>query len=38
MHREEIMKVLPHRDSMLLLDDVENKDGDALGHYTVRGD
>ena len=38
MHREEIMKVLPHRDSMLLLDDVENKDGVALGHYTVRGD
>lgn len=23
---------------MLLLDDVENKDGVALGHYTVRGD
>lgn len=38
MNREEIMKVLPHRDSMLLLDDVENKDGVALGHYTVRGD
>ena len=23
---------------MLLLDEVENKDGNAVGHYTVRGD
>ena len=23
---------------MLLLDDVENKEGTAIGHYTVRGD
>lgn len=38
MNREEIMNILPHRDRMLLLDDVENQDGTAVGHYTVRGD
>ena len=38
MNREEIMTILPHRDNMLLLDDVENRDGTAVGHYTVRGD
>lgn len=38
MNREEIMTILPHRDNMLLLDDVECKDGIAVGHYTVRGD
>lgn len=38
MNREEIMNLLPHRDPMLLLDDVENKEGTAIGHYTVRGD
>ena len=38
MNREDIMKILPHRDRMLLLDDVENRDGTAIGHYTVRGD
>lgn len=38
MNREEIKGVLPHRDKMLLLDDVENKDGIAIGHYLVRGD
>lgn len=38
MNREEIMKILPHRENMLLLDEVENKDGTAIGHYTVRGD
>ncbi len=38
MNRDEIMKILPHRDSMLLLDDAEEKDGMAVGHYTVRGD
>ena len=38
MNREEIMAILPHRDNMLLLDDVENKEGTAIGHYTVRGD
>lgn len=38
MNKEEIMKILPHRDHMLLLDDVEKKDGTAIGHYTIRGD
>ena len=38
MNREEIMTILPHRDNMLLLDDVERKDGIAVGYYTVRGD
>ena len=38
MNKEEIMKILPHRDHMLLLDKVENKDETAIGHYTVRGD
>ena len=38
MNKEEIMKILPHRDNMLLLDDAENKDGIAIGHYTVLGD
>lgn len=38
MKREEIMTILPHRDPMLLLDEVENQDGVAIGHYKVRGD
>lgn len=38
MNREEIMKVLPHRDDMLLLDELESKDGQAIGRYFVRGD
>ena len=38
MNREEIMQILPHRDNMQLLDDVEEKDGYATGHYTIRGD
>ncbi len=38
MKRNEIMHILPHRDSMLLLDDAEEKDGAAIGHYTIRGD
>ena len=38
MNRDEIMQVLPHRDDMLLLDDVEDRDGTAVGHYFVRGD
>lgn len=32
------MNILPHRDDMLLIDDVENVDGVAIGHYHVRGD
>lgn len=38
MNRSEIMEILPHRDHMLLLDEAENRDGAALGRYTVRGD
>lgn len=38
MNREDIMKVIPHRDNMLLLDEVENNAGEAIGHYYVRGD
>lgn len=38
MNREEIKNILPHRENMLLLDDVENREGTAVGHYTVRGD
>lgn len=38
MQREEIKNILPHREPMLLLDDVEDRDGIAIGHYHVRGD
>ncbi len=38
MQREEIKNILPHREDMLLLDDVEKQDSTAIGHYTVRGD
>ena len=38
MNKDEIMKILPHRDNMLLLDDAEEFGGEAVAHYTVRGD
>ncbi len=38
MDRKEIEKIIPHRASMLLLDEVETKDGEAIGKYRVRGD
>lgn len=38
MDRNEIMRILPHREAMLLLDDVAEIDGTAVGHYHVRGD
>lgn len=38
MNTEDIKKILPHRDNMLLLNDVERKEDTAVGHYTVRGD
>lgn len=38
MNKEEIKQILPHREPMLLLDEVEEADGTAIGHYTVRGD
>ena len=38
MNREEIEKILPHRAPMLLLDEAELIQEEALGKYTVRGD
>lgn len=38
MNREELMKILPHRDSMLLLDECELIDGKAHGKKLIRGD
>lgn len=38
MLREEIKKIIPHREPMLLIDEVELKDGVSTGKYTVRGD
>ena len=39
MNRDEIKTFLPHREPMLLLDEVEtDPEGNALGRYTVRGD
>ena len=38
MNREAIMAILPHRDHMLLIDDVADENGTAVGHYHVRGD
>lgn len=38
MNREELMQILPHREHMLLLDDAVSADGEAVGHYHVRGD
>jgi 3-hydroxyacyl-[acyl-carrier-protein] dehydratase len=38
MNKEEIMRILPHRDNMLLLDEAQVIDGVAWGKYDVRGD
>ena len=38
MNKQELMHILPHREDMLLLDDAVCTDGEAVGHYTVRGD
>lgn len=38
MNREEIMKILPHRDAMLLVDEAEVVDGAARGKCFIRGD
>ena len=38
MNREEIMRILPHRDSMLLLDEAWRDEGGAAhGRYTAKG-
>ena len=39
MNKEEIKKVLPHREPMLLVEEAEvNSEGEAKGRYSVRGD
>ena len=39
MNRDEIKHILPHREPMLLIDEVNlNEDGSATGYYRVRGD
>lgn len=38
MNKEEIKKILPHRDNMLLLDEVELIDGIACGKKKITGD
>ena len=38
MERKEIKEILPHREPMLLLDEVTLKEGISTGKYTVRGD
>ena len=38
MNREEIQAILPHRDDMLLLDEVQRDGEYACGRYHVRGD
>ena len=38
MDRAQLKEILPHREPMLLLDDAENRDGTAVGHYLVKGD
>ena len=38
MNREEIKKILPHREPMLLIDEVTLEGNIAVGRYTVRGD
>lgn len=38
MNKEEIKKLLPHREPMLLLDEVELIDGRAHGKCHIRGD
>ena len=38
MNREELMRILPHRDDMLLLDEAEVIDGCAHGKRLIRGD
>lgn len=38
MNKEEIKQILPHREPMLLVEEVELIDGKAHGKYRVRGD
>ncbi|MCL2248263.1 MAG: beta-hydroxyacyl-ACP dehydratase [Oscillospiraceae bacterium] len=38
MKRDELKKILPHREPMLLLDEAELDGEVSIGRYTVRGD
>ena len=38
MDKNEIKQILPHREPMLLIDEVNMVDGISVGCYTVRGD
>jgi len=38
MNKEQIKEILPHREPMLLIDEVELKDGKAVGKCHVKGD
>ena len=39
MNQEQIKKILPHREPMLLVEEAEVRpDGTAVGYYTVKGD
>lgn len=38
MNKDEIMKILPHRDDMLLIDEAELRDGVAYGKKHITGD
>ena len=39
MNREDIMKIIPHREPMLLIDEVFlEEEGEAVGYYHVKGD
>lgn len=39
MNKEEIKQIIPHREPMLLVDEIYlNEDGTATGIYTVKGD
>lgn len=38
MNKEELMKILPHRDNMLLVEEAEVVDGKAVGKFTITGE
>ena len=38
LNRDEIKTFLPHREPMLLVDDIAKEGDKAIGHYHVRGD
>ncbi len=38
MNREEIMKIIPHRDAMLLVDEAYVENGVSKGRYKIKGD